>query len=74
MRAREMAQMSRVLDPLSEELGSIAKTQMAAAHNHHNSSSKGSNSLFWSPQAPGTHDIQPYMKAKHSHAKEKLKN
>lgn len=32
--AREMAQMPRVLGPLSEDLGSVSRTQIAATHNH----------------------------------------
>lgn len=37
-----------------------------------NSSSKGSNLLFWFPWAPGTHMVDTYMQAKHVHTWNKI--
>lgn len=44
--SREMAQWSRVLDALPEDLSFSSRPHMAA-YNHHSSSSRGPNTVFW---------------------------
>ena len=42
---RKMAQQSKILAVLAEDMNSVPSTSMAA-HNHSNSSSQGSDALF----------------------------
>jgi hypothetical protein len=58
----------RALAALSEDLGSRSSTHMAV-HTVCNSSSRGSDALFWPPQEPGTHIVgaQSHMVAKQPH-------
>lgn len=54
-----MALWLRVLVAFEEDTGLVLSTQMIA-HNHCNSSSKGSGVLFWPLSAPDMHLVHRY--------------
>lgn len=49
----------KVYTALTEDPGLVPITHMVT-HNHYNFCSKGSETSFWLPQAPGMH-VRPYM-------------
>ena len=62
-----MAQQSRVLTVLSEDLGSVPSTYMEA-HNHLLTPVLGgSDAVFWSLRAQGTHAVHRYIGRQSSH-------